>query len=146
MNGIFDGARLAVVKVGSALLVDQAKGELRRAWLESLCADVAALKKNGTQVILVSSGSIALGRRLLKLASGPLNFQHTHERALAHHRHMKSSLSRGNVRGSGVASQRGRRMHLRKGVTRNPDDDGQHGYQKIPQPTPSATRGIEKDC
>ena len=59
-----------MVKVGSALLVDGASGELRRDWLASLCADVAALKREGKQVILVSSGSIALGRRLLETAGG----------------------------------------------------------------------------
>ncbi len=51
-----------VVKVGSALLVDARSGELRRDWLVSLCADVAALKREGREVILVSSGAIALGR------------------------------------------------------------------------------------
>jgi glutamate 5-kinase len=92
MSALFAGARLIVVKVGSALLVDQApasggeqssKGELRRAWLESLCADVAALKKDGAQVILVSSGSIALGRRLLKLPSGPLRLEESQAAAAA---------------------------------------------------------------
>ena len=47
MSGIFTNARLVVVKVGSALLVDGGKGELRREWLASLCDDVAALKKQG---------------------------------------------------------------------------------------------------
>ena len=60
MSRIFSGAKLIVVKVGSALLVDGAKGELRREWLASLCDDVAALKKDGAAVVLVSSGSIAL--------------------------------------------------------------------------------------
>ena len=45
MSDIFSGAKLVVVKVGSALLVDGAKGELRRDWLASLCDDIAALKK-----------------------------------------------------------------------------------------------------
>jgi len=75
MSDIFAAARLAVVKVGSALLVDGATGALRRDWLASLCADVAALKTQGVKVVLVSSGSIALGRRLLKLAPGPLRLE-----------------------------------------------------------------------
>ena len=83
MSDIFSGAKLVVVKVGSALLVDQAAGELRRAWLESLCADVAALKQKGAQVILVSSGSIALGRRLLKLPAGPLRLEESQASAAA---------------------------------------------------------------
>jgi len=83
MNGIFADTKLIIVKVGSALLVDQGAGELRRAWLQSLCADVAALKSNGARVILVSSGSIALGRRLLKLAAGPLRLEESQAAAAA---------------------------------------------------------------
>jgi len=60
-------AKRLVVKIGSALLVDAETGKLRRAWLESLAADVAAIRKRGTDVILVSSGSIALGRGVLGL-------------------------------------------------------------------------------
>lgn len=66
------GARRLVVKIGSALLVDAATGELRRDWLQSLCDDVAALKAGGTEVVLVSSGSIALGRGVLGLGLGAL--------------------------------------------------------------------------
>ena len=44
MSDIFAGSKLAVVKVGSALLVDGAMGELRRDWLASLCDDVADRK------------------------------------------------------------------------------------------------------
>ena len=60
-----------VVKIGSALLVDPATG-LRRDWLASLAADVAALSHRGCDVVLVSSGSIALGRMVLGLPSGEL--------------------------------------------------------------------------
>ena len=83
MSGIFANAKLVVVKVGSALLVDGARGELRRDWLASLCDDVAALKKQGVAVVLVSSGSIALGRRLLKLASGELRLEESQAAAAA---------------------------------------------------------------
>jgi glutamate 5-kinase len=65
-------ARRIVVKIGSALLVDQSSGTLRDAWLNGLAADVADLKAQGRDVLLVSSGSIALGRRILKLPAGPL--------------------------------------------------------------------------
>ena len=58
-----------VVKVGSSLLVDPA-GTVRRAWLETLVADIAALRSGGQQVIVVSSGAIALGARRLGLAKG----------------------------------------------------------------------------
>ena len=60
-------ARRVVVKIGSALFVDQEKGTLDRPWLEGLCADVADLRRKGTDVIIVSSGAVALGRRELKL-------------------------------------------------------------------------------
>ena len=65
-------ARRLVVKIGSALLVDRGSGALRRDWLVSLAEDVAWLKQGGRDVILVSSGSIALGRGVLGLGSGAL--------------------------------------------------------------------------
>ncbi|MBW4708268.1 glutamate 5-kinase [Roseobacter sp. YSTF-M11] len=65
-------ARRVVVKIGSALLVDRATGHLRSAWLTSLAADVAWLKSHGVDVVLVSSGSIALGREALKLPASEL--------------------------------------------------------------------------
>ena len=63
-------ARRLVIKIGSALLVGEAG--LRADWLRGLAADVAAAKARGADVILVSSGSIALGRRVLGLGQGPL--------------------------------------------------------------------------
>lgn len=83
MMDILAGARLVVVKVGSSLLVDGAKGEVRRVWLTSLCADIAALKQAGAKIILVSSGSIALGRRLLGLAPGALRLEESQAAAAA---------------------------------------------------------------
>ncbi|MBM3556051.1 MAG: glutamate 5-kinase, partial [Alphaproteobacteria bacterium] len=68
-------AKRVVVKIGSALLVDGETGRLRRAWLDALADDVARLIKRGQQVILVSSGAIALGRRHLGLAAGPLRLE-----------------------------------------------------------------------
>jgi glutamate 5-kinase len=65
-------ARRIVVKVGSALLVDQETGRLNRAWLETLVEDLKRLRRRGQQLILVSSGAIALGRRHLRLPKGPL--------------------------------------------------------------------------
>lgn len=64
-------ARRLVVKIGSALLVDRETG-LKTGWLQGLAADVAEIRARGTQVILVSSGSIALGRRILGLPAGAL--------------------------------------------------------------------------
>ena len=65
-------ARRIVVKVGSALLVHQDTGQLRHEWLTSLVGDLLRLRARGQQVILVSSGAIALGRRELGLAAGVL--------------------------------------------------------------------------
>ena len=68
-------ARRVVIKVGSALLVDAATGRLNRAWLETLVEDVVRLRKQGREVVLVSSGAIALGRRHLGLAKGALRLE-----------------------------------------------------------------------
>ena len=68
-------ARRVVIKVGSALLVDQRNGRLNRGWLESLVEDLLRLRKRGQQVILVSSGAIALGRRHLDLPAGALRLE-----------------------------------------------------------------------
>ena len=68
-------ARRIVVKVGSALLVDAGTGRLNRRWLEALIADLMWLRRRGQQVILVSSGAVALGRRRLGLPAGPLRLQ-----------------------------------------------------------------------
>ena len=68
-------AQRVVVKVGSALLVDDNTGRLNRAWLETLIEDLMRLRRRGQQVILVSSGAIALGRRQLGLAGGTLRLE-----------------------------------------------------------------------
>jgi glutamate 5-kinase len=68
-------AKRVVVKVGSALLVDAEKGRLNRTWLEGLAADLAGLRRRGQEVILVSSGAIALGRRHLGLGTGKLKLE-----------------------------------------------------------------------
>ena len=68
-------ARRIVVKIGSALLADRATGRLKAEWLNSLMDDVADLAKAGKEVVLVSSGSIALGRHALKLPKGPLELE-----------------------------------------------------------------------
>jgi glutamate 5-kinase len=70
-NPLVDARRI-VVKVGSALLVDGRSGRLNRAWLETLIADLLRIRRRGQQLILVSSGAIALGRRHLGLVPGSL--------------------------------------------------------------------------
>ncbi len=67
--------RRIVVKVGSSLLVDAKAGKLKEAWLASLAADIAKLHKEKRNVLVVSSGAIALGRAVLKLPKGALKLE-----------------------------------------------------------------------
>src|SRR5690349_9951426 len=67
--------RRIVVKVGSSLLIDSDAGEVRASWLTALAADIARLHGQGREVLVVSSGSIALGRSRLKLPRGPLKLE-----------------------------------------------------------------------
>jgi glutamate 5-kinase len=92
-------ARRLVVKIGSALLVEEESGAIRRAWLDALADDVAQARARGQEVILVSSGAIAVGRRHLGLESGKLKLEekqaaaatgqirlaHAYQEALARH-------------------------------------------------------------
>jgi glutamate 5-kinase len=64
-----------VVKVGSSLLVDGEKGTLRQDWLEALVQDLAERAKVGVDLLVVSSGAIALGRTVLKLPQGALKLE-----------------------------------------------------------------------
>ena len=75
MRGEWTGAKRIVVKIGSSLLVDAAAGTLRQAWLEALADDIAALRQAGKEVVVVSSGAIALGRNALKLPKGALKLE-----------------------------------------------------------------------
>jgi glutamate 5-kinase len=67
--------RRIVVKVGSSLLVDSEGGRLNQDWLGSLAEDLAALHREKRDVLVVSSGAIALGRAVLKLPAGPLKLE-----------------------------------------------------------------------
>ena len=91
--------RRLVVKIGSALLVEQDSGTLHRAWLNALADDVAALVRRGVEVMIVSSGAIAVGRRHLGLtqrtlrleenqaaaATGQIRLAHAYQETLARH-------------------------------------------------------------
>lgn len=63
-------ARRVVVKIGSSLLIDKQSGQLNRDWLDALAGELEAMRRNDQQVLLVSSGAIALGRAYLNLQSG----------------------------------------------------------------------------
>ena len=91
-------ARRLVVKIGSALLVDDG-GEIRRDWLDSVIDDVARCRRRAQDLILVSSGAIAIGRRHLGLtgrtlrleekqaaaATGQIRLAHAYQESLARH-------------------------------------------------------------
>jgi glutamate 5-kinase len=92
-------ARRLVIKIGSSILVDETRGEVRRDWLLSLTDSVARLHKAGCEIVLVSSGAIRLGRTQFKLPPGPLKLEesqaaaatgqiqlaHAYQEALARH-------------------------------------------------------------
>ena len=94
-----DDARRLVVKIGSTLLVDEAHRRLRHRWLDALSDDLAALRARGAEVIVVSSGAIALGRHQLGLhrrtmrleesqaaaATGQIELAHAYRETLARH-------------------------------------------------------------
>lgn len=82
MSGVSDPAarrlheaRRVIVKVGSSLLVDAATGRLDRGWLEALAADLVALRQRDQELVIVSSGAIALGRGSLGLAAERLRLE-----------------------------------------------------------------------
>ncbi len=92
-------SRRLVVKIGSALLVDGETRQIRRAWLDALADDVAACRKRGQEVVIVTSGAVACGRehlglvgRALKLeekqaaaATGQIRLAHAYQETLARH-------------------------------------------------------------
>ena len=91
--------RRIVVKIGSALLVDRQTG-LKSAWLDSICDDIAALRARDIDVLVVSSGAIALGRTVLDLPAGTLKLEESQAAAavgqIALARAWSESLSRSN--------------------------------------------------
>ena len=64
-----------VIKIGSATLVDARTGRLRAAWLQTLIDDIALLMEQGKEILIVSSGAIALGRRRTSLPKGKLKLE-----------------------------------------------------------------------
>ena len=68
-------ARRIVVKIGSALLVDSKTGAIKASWLSSLIDDLADARVRGAEIIVVSSGAIALGRRTIGLSKGTLKLE-----------------------------------------------------------------------
>ncbi len=77
------GARRIVIKIGSSLLVDSETGLIRRDWLTALSEDIARLRARGQEVLIVSSGSIAMGRHVLGLPKGSLKLEASQAAAAA---------------------------------------------------------------
>jgi glutamate 5-kinase len=94
-----------VVKVGSSLLVDGALGAVRRAWLEALVSDIAALHERGASVIVVSSGAIALGRTIAALPKGALKLEDSQASAAIGQIALASEWSRALAQHDIVAGQ-----------------------------------------
>ncbi|GGF69340.1 glutamate 5-kinase [Terasakiella brassicae] len=92
-------AKRIVIKIGSALLVDAKHGTVHRKWLESLAQDIAQARARGQEVVIVTSGAIAVGRRHLDLPNGSLRLDekqaaaacgnirlaHAYQEVLGHH-------------------------------------------------------------
>ena len=76
-------ARRLVVKVGSSILIDGESGRADEAWLNAFASDVARVRKRGQQVLVVSSGAVALGRRRLGLKRRALNLEEKQAAAAA---------------------------------------------------------------
>jgi glutamate 5-kinase len=95
-----DRYRRIVIKIGSALLVDRKAG-LKKGWLDGICADIAALKAKGIDILVVSSGAIALGRSVLDLPSGALKLEESQAAAavgqISLARAWSDSLSQGEI-------------------------------------------------
>ena len=72
-----------VIKIGSSLLVDEHDGRIRRSWLHSLADDITLMRKGGCEVVIVTSGAIAIGRRHLDLPPGRLRLDDSQAAAAA---------------------------------------------------------------
>ncbi|MBX9459553.1 MAG: glutamate 5-kinase [Rhizobium sp.] len=96
--------RRIVIKIGSALLVDRASG-LRKAWLEAMCADIAGLAARGVEVLVVSSGAIAMGRAVLGIGAGALKLEESQAAAAVGQIALARAWSEGLSRHDIVAGQ-----------------------------------------
>ena len=98
-------ARRIVIKVGSALLVDQSSGKVKSPWLKTLVEDVAEAKERGADVVIVSSGAIALGRSALGFPKGKLKLEESQAAAAVGQIALAHSWSEALLRKGIVAAQ-----------------------------------------
>ncbi len=87
-NRFLTQARRIIIKIGSTLIAPPSKESVNSAWLTSLAADIAALKARGQEVMIVSSGAIALGRQALGLPAGELKLEENQAAAAAGQIHL----------------------------------------------------------
>ncbi len=78
-----NSARRLVIKLGSSLVADAVTASANRGWMQSLAADIATLRAAGKDIILVSSGAVALGRPLVGLTGGRLTLEEKQAAAAA---------------------------------------------------------------
>jgi glutamate 5-kinase len=105
MTGRLDKAKRIVVKIGSALLVDAKSGAVKGAWLASLIDDLVKAKARGADIIVVSSGAIALGRRSLGLPAGKLRLEESQAAAAVGQIALAQSWSEALAKKNIVAAQ-----------------------------------------
>ena len=127
MTSRLERARRVVVKIGSALLVDKETDRLNRVWLDALMDDITQMRAHGQDVIIVSSGAIALGRRALGLAAGPLKLEESQAAAAAGQIHLahafQASLAERNLQTAQIlltlddTEQRRRYLNARSTIT-----------------------------
>ena len=80
---ILQDTKRLVIKVGSALLIDNTSHEIKNNWIETLCADIADLKRDGVEIVIVSSGAIGAGRSVLKQGTKTLRLEEKQAAAAA---------------------------------------------------------------
>ncbi len=101
MTGRLSNAKRIVVKIGSALLVDAKSGTVKAAWLATLIDDLEKARARGADIIIVSSGAIALGRRSLGLPAGKLRLEESQAAAavgqIALAQSWREALARKNI-------------------------------------------------
>jgi glutamate 5-kinase len=105
MTGRLSNAKRIVVKIGSALLVDAKSGTVKAAWLATLIDDLEKARTRGADIIIVSSGAIALGRRSLGLPTGKLRLEESQAAAAVGQIALAQSWSEALARKNIVAAQ-----------------------------------------
>ena len=126
---LIEAARRITLKVGSSLLISSSGDGVRQDWLDALAEDIATLRGKGRQIVLVSSGAVALGRRRLKLkstgrlalkqaaaASGQLLLMRAWEEALAVSDPDRTASA--DVRGHRIAAKMAERARHDRGAAR----------------------------